>query len=113
MERVATGYPRFVIHPLVQKLAKQIGDGCPCLPFPSLRAANLAAEFVRKNANTEAEVINQKQAFGVVTSGTGTNALRSFWQHTGLIVSSCQAEALLTGEGLTQDSESVRSSLRG
>src|SRR5579859_360787 len=46
MERVATGYPRFVIHPLVQKLAKQIADGRPCLPFPSLRAANLAAEFV-------------------------------------------------------------------
>lgn len=111
MERVSSGYPRFVIHPLVQELAKQIGNSRPCLPFPSLRAAKLAADFVRRTANTQAEVVNQKHAFAVVTSGTGTNALRAFWQHTGLIVSSRQAEALLTGKRIEQD-ESVRVSLR-
>ena len=39
---LTSGYPRFFIHAEVQELARQIGDGKPCLPFPSLRAAQLA-----------------------------------------------------------------------
>jgi cystathionine gamma-synthase len=111
MGRVTSGYPRFVIHPLVQKLAEKIADGRACLPFPSVRAANSAAEFIRRTANQDAEVVTQKGAFGVVTSGSGNNALRSFWQHAGLIVSSRQAEALLAGRP-EPDSMAVRASLR-
>jgi len=112
MERVASGYPRFVIHPLIEKLGKQMGDGRPCLPFPSLRAADSAAEFVRRTAHIEAQVITQADACAVVTSGPGINALRAFWQHTGLIVSSRQAEALLTGQCAAPDGASTRASLR-
>lgn len=112
MERVSTGYPRFVIHPFVQKLGREITGGRPGLPFPSLRAATMAADFVRRNADTEAEVIQQKNAFAVATGGTGTNALRSFWQHTGLIVSSRQAEALLTDRTCAIEGQGVRASLR-
>jgi len=112
MERVSSGYPRFVIHPLVQKLAKEIGDARPCLPFPSLRAAQSAADFVRRAAHTEAEVVKEKRICAVVTSGSGMTALRSFWQHTGLIVSSRQAEALLTNHCSEVDGASVRASLR-
>ena len=39
MERMSSGYPRFVIHPLVQEIARHLGRGQPCLPFPSARAA--------------------------------------------------------------------------
>ena len=46
ISRLASGYPRFFIHPEVQELAQQIGDGSPCLPFPSLRAARLGARFI-------------------------------------------------------------------
>src|ERR1700736_5742486 len=46
VDRLATGYPRFVVHPLVQELGRQIGQGHSCLPFPSRRAAEMAAQFV-------------------------------------------------------------------
>ena len=31
---LTSGYPRFFIHAEVRELARQIGDGQPCLPFP-------------------------------------------------------------------------------
>jgi cystathionine gamma-synthase len=112
MQRVQTGYPRFVIHRLVQTLAHRISGGKPCLPFPSRRTAEEAADFVRRSSDSKAEVVHQTGAFGVTTSGTGINALRSFWQHTGLIVSSRQAEALLNGRQADADGFHLQASLR-
>jgi cystathionine gamma-synthase len=40
---LSSGYPRFFIHAQVRELAQQIGEGRPCLPFPSLRAAPACA----------------------------------------------------------------------
>src|ERR1041384_2867119 len=99
MSRLASGYPRFVVHPLVQELAKSLTDGEPCLPFPSARAAQLCAEFVRRTPGVEGKVVEHKGIYSVVASGLGHAALRTFWQHTGLIISSRQAEALLAGRG--------------
>src|SRR5438045_2757929 len=112
MERVVSGYPRFVIHPLVQELARHTGRGRPCLPFPSARAAQQAASFVRRMTKAETEVVSERDIFSVITTGNGTDALRSFWQHTGLIVSSRQAEALLGGKSPEADGILVRASLR-
>src|SRR5579859_982509 len=42
---LSMGYPRFVVHPLVQELGRRLGGSSPCLPFPSARAAELAAAF--------------------------------------------------------------------
>ena len=89
MARITSGYPRFVIHPLVQAMAKQIGGW----PFPSQRVAEMAAEFVRRQG-APATVVPQH---GVATDAAGALALKAFWQHTGLIVSSRQAEAFLAG----------------
>ena len=95
IKRLATGYPRFVVHPLVQELGRYVGHDGFCLPFPSLRAAQLAAEFVRRSGELPAKVVTRNGVFGVLTNNDGLATLRSFWQHTGLIVSSRQAEALL------------------
>jgi cystathionine gamma-synthase len=95
IERLATGYPRFVVHPLVQEVARHLGKGQPSLPFPSLRVAECAAAFVRRTADPAAKVASRDTVFGVVTTTDGLAALRTFWQHTGLIVSSRQAEAIL------------------
>jgi cystathionine gamma-synthase len=65
MSHIRTGYPRFVIHPLVREMQRQLGR----FPWPSQRVAEMAAGFVPE----------------------------MFWQHTGLIVSSRQAEAFLSG----------------
>src|SRR5579859_1790917 len=110
IERLATGYPRFVVHPLVQELARHIGGGKPAMPFPSLSAAQRAAAFARRTLDPTAEVVSRAGVFGVVTTTEGLTALRTFWQHTGLIVSSRQAEALLKQRRFS--AEDVSRSLR-
>jgi cystathionine gamma-synthase len=112
INRLSTGYPRFVVHPLVQELGRRIGNGNPCLPFPSLRAAQLAVEFVRRSGDLPAKVVTRDGVFGVLTNNDGLNALRSFWQHTGLIVSSRQAEALLERQAAGPGSDAAQISLR-
>jgi cystathionine gamma-synthase len=112
MRRLASGYPRFVIHPLVRELSQQIGRGQPCLPFPSIRTAGMAAAYVRRSSGEKAMAVAQRGVYGVVTTDLGTPGLRAFWQHSGLIVSSRQAEAHLAGRGSRGDDGAVRRSLR-
>lgn len=112
MARMSSGYPRFVVHPLVQELARHIGQGQPCLPFPSRLAAESCADFVRRTGGADARVITRDSVHAVTTTGAGTTALKNFWQHTGLIVSSRQAAAYLAGRGESNDSAGIRASLR-
>jgi cystathionine gamma-synthase len=112
LERLATGYPRFVVHPLVQELAQHVSGGRPGLPFPSQIAAEQAAAFVRRTSDPSAKVISRDGVFAVSAAPAGLTALRSFWQHTGLIVSSRQAEALLKRRKRPSDSEEAHRSLR-
>ncbi len=109
---LSSGYPRFFIHAEVRELARQIGDGKPCLPFPSLRVARRCASFIERSSDAQAKVVAAGGIHGVVTSEAGTAALRAFWQHTGLIVSTRQAEALLAGRSPETDDAAVRQSLR-
>ncbi|MDD5351130.1 MAG: PLP-dependent transferase [Chthoniobacteraceae bacterium] len=106
LTRLACGYPRFVIHSLVRAVARALGgtDG-RSLPFPSLRAAEECAAYIRR---TTGEPASLRPASGpetggarlvcVTTSETGAPALLAFWQHTGLIVSTRRAEAFLAGK---------------
>jgi cystathionine gamma-synthase len=112
MARLRGGYPRFVIHPLVQETARRIGKGEPCLPFPSAGVAQMAAEFIRKSSGQSATVAVWNHLHGVVTTDAGYLAARAFWQHTGLIVSTRQAEAYLTDAGNDPCAVGVRQSLR-
>ena len=112
MERLSSGYPRFVVHPLVEQLGKSLADGQPCLPFPSRRTAEFAADFVRRTTGGEALIVCRNGVYGVVAPGNGHGALRVFWQHAGLIVSSRQAEAHLSGKGFGTNGRSVCASLR-
>lgn len=112
LSKLRTGYPRFVIHPLVQQLAERLAPGRPCLPFPSRRAATLAAEFVRRTACANAELVSGHGVFGVASDVTGAEALKAFWQHTGLIVSTRQAESCLAGRAPRRDGNDIRKSLR-
>jgi cystathionine gamma-synthase len=97
IQQLRTGYPRFFIHRRVQELAEWLAPGRPCLPFPSLTAAEWAADFTRRRQH-EAQVVSRGKVFGVATSREGRPVLQEFWQHTGLIVSSRQAEDCLNGK---------------
>ncbi len=113
MARLSSGYPRFVVHPLVQEVARRLGNGRPCLPFPSARAAELCAKFVQATSGEAAKVVSRDGLYGVMAEGgAGHTALRSFWQHTGLIVCSRQAEAYLAGRRAGPDDGAVRTALR-
>jgi cystathionine gamma-synthase len=110
--KLATGYPRFVVHPLVRALAKRLAGDSPCLPFPSLRVAYLCVRFIQRSSGETARIVSDQGVHGVTTSEAGAPALKAFWQHTGLIVSSRQAEASLKGRRSEKDSAAVRRSLR-
>jgi cystathionine gamma-synthase len=112
MSRLQCGYPRFVIHPLVQELARHIAGNQPCLPFPSARSAGMCAQFIRQQSGAPTDVVKFSGVFGVVTSEPGSAALKAFWQHTGLIVPTRQAEAILSGRRGETDVEPARRSLR-
>ncbi len=109
--RLRSGYPRFVIHALVRELAERIGGGRPCLPLPSRHAARLCTTFVRRFGGEDARIVERDGCFGVVTTDAGLAALKAFWQHTGLIVSTRRAAAALRGD-TGHPGEEVRASLR-
>jgi cystathionine gamma-synthase len=112
VSRLTSGYPRFVIHPQVRALVGLVAPGQPALPFPSERSAGLAADFIRRQTGEAATVSAGRGVWVVVTTEAGQAALHAFWQHSGLIVSSRQAEALLTGTAARPDTAAIRQSLR-
>ncbi len=112
MTRLKAGYPRFVIHPLIQELAQRIAGDQPCLPFPSASVAEQCVAFIRQQGGGPAEVRALHGVFGVVTSEPGQVALRAFWQHTGLIVPTRHAEAVLAGRVGDTGAAAARESLR-
>jgi cystathionine gamma-synthase len=110
--KLSTGYPRFVVHSLVRALASRLGGEGSCLPFPSLRAAYLCVGFIRRMSEERVRIVSDRGVYGVVTTEAGRPYLKAFWQHTGLIVSSRQAEAILTGRMNGDEDAAVRRSLR-
>jgi len=108
IDQLSGGYPRFVIQPLVQELARSISPESFCLPLPAASVAERALNFVKRVSGEPATVIRKHGVHALVTSGPGTIAAKAFWQHTGLIVSSRQAEASLEGKARpTSNGENV------
>lgn len=112
MARLRSGYPRFWVHPLVRAVAEALAPGRPCLPFPSARVAAQAAGYVRQSTGAPAELVHRDAVTGVVTDALGEPALRAFWQHTGWILSTRQAEAFLAGRGEPAETAEARRALR-
>lgn len=115
LSRLACGYPRFVIHALVAETARRFSNSPHCLPFPSVRVAGMAVAFIRRTTGQEASLLGSgdaAQIHAVATTEAGASALRAFWQHTGLIVSTRRAEAFLAGKGVPVVEEEMHVSLR-
>ncbi len=92
-----TGYPRFLVNKGVERIGQSMAPGQCCLPFPSRKAAESCAAFVRRESGAETEIVEDGALHGVATADAGGSALKAFWQHAGLIVSSRRAEAHLAG----------------
>ncbi len=110
--RLSTGYPRFMHHPLVRQVARELSPEGHCLPFPSRKTSEACAHFARKT-DPSARIVSKRGLFGVCAHAeAGRDALKAFWQHTGMIVSSRQAEAWLAGKSESPEAPEVRRSLR-
>jgi len=107
VSRMQTGYPRFLVHKLIDKIAEGMAPGQPCLPFPSRSVAEKCATFVSRESGAEARLVADGDLCGVATTEEGGKALRAFWQHTGLIVSSRQAQAHISNRAPSSGEEII------
>lgn len=112
IDKLTSGYPRFVVHAQVRALARFLCADAPCRPFPSRQAADLCVSYIGRSSGASAQVVARDGAVGVTTTETGGAALQAFWQHAGLIVSSRQAKALLAGRREGEEAAAIRQSLR-
>jgi cystathionine gamma-synthase len=99
------GYPRFVLHPFIRALFSVARNrfavpGESVYVFPSLRSAQRAVEYLAKNPELPSRIcsLERDDLHAVVTSSAGGELLREFWQHSGEVVSSRRAQALLHSE---------------
>jgi cystathionine gamma-synthase len=97
-----TGYPRFVFHPYVQKLIayceKQFANpGEQCLIFPSLKVAQSAVEFIQSQSDLPVSVfgLGFADVHAISFAAEASPLAKAYWQHSGEIVSSRLAKAIL------------------
>lgn len=89
------GYPRFVYHPYVKQLIAQAEARWAkinetCLIFPSRNVAEQCRDFMG-----DGRIETLESVFAVVFSKEKEAKAKEFWQHTGMICSSRQCEAVL------------------
>lgn len=118
MQRLTTGYPRFVYNAHCRRLfgegaARFAADGESCLVFPSRRTAAACAEFIERRAQCQSRLheLPGHDVWAVVFPVAAAPAAKAFWQHTGVGVSSRQAEAVLEGRRPV-DATSAQSAIR-
>jgi len=101
MAVLRAGYPRFVYHPLCQRLfdqmAKQYGQADErCLVFPSKRAADrFEVWMASRRAVVRLHETNNNGVIVACFAKGHADLARTYWQHTGDGVSSRLAEACL------------------
>ena len=114
VDRMATGYPRFVHHPMIRQLFAECvkrfaKPGETCIAFPSRHTAELCQEFLyRHGIQSGLNAVGANQLFAVNFGAEHLKTAKYFWQHTGAIVSSRLAEATLQGRPLPPADEAWR-----
>lgn len=96
------GYPRFVIHPLVQQLfdyctAKYALEEETCFVFPSFKVAKQAIKFIESHAEVQCRIqdLGKYDLSCVVLPKIAYDLAKAYWQHSGEIVSSRLAQQVL------------------
>lgn len=98
------GYPRFFFHPdtarlfaAIERMLPQAGD-C-AIAFPSERVAWRCAKFIHDETGIQTEIVGPMQGavYAVLMPTAARDTAKAFWQHTGEIIPSRQAVALLEG----------------
>jgi cystathionine gamma-synthase len=117
--RMQCGYPRFFLHPTVVRLfqaceARFARRGECCFAFPSRRVAERCVAFVVKEKGIEGSLnaLEPHSVYAVTVPIEARDTVKAYWQHTGQIVSSRQAERILRGPLATADGTPEKQVLR-
>ena len=103
-DKLACGYPRFVYHPGVTRLSEAIlerrgllGKGAQCAVMPHGAAAERLAAFLSVHCDASlVRTVAEAGVHAVLYPEHLAPEAKSFWQHTGELVSSRQAIASLS-----------------
>ena len=121
-----TGYPRFVIHPCVEKLfrharGRNAREGEEVFVFPCRAAAERAMHFLLRNGNCGGRIVelagensNAQPLAALFFPEHGRTWVKLYWQHAGEIISSRRARAFLSGcsDEAEHDGKAARTKLR-
>ncbi len=117
--RMASGYPRFFLHPTVRELLRVCEErfaapGECCFAFPSRRVAERCAHFVRRQKGIEGHIhqFDQEGVFCVSAPVAARDDLKAYWQHAGQIVSSRVAARILARRPRPNDGGEAKAALR-
>ena len=113
------GYPRFFLNPAIRQLfesaeQRYANDGEFSLVFPSENVAKRCIEFVRRDCGTtgRTDQLDSTQFHATTFPRDAEKSARSYWQHSGEVISSRAAVAMLEGNvpsiSTTPAKESVR-----
>ena len=101
-EKLRAGYPRFVFLKSVMRLFKKAEElfakpGEAAMVLPSARVALRLQQFLHKNGVEHVDMHDffAHGAFAVTFPASAANHAKAFWQHTGEIISSRFADAVL------------------
>lgn len=114
--KMNSGYPRFFIHTTIKQLCQKLEDkygrqGEKCMVFPSYKVAKRCREFIKNRSSSKVRVlqlstpepVNETEkstkvgtSIGVVFFQEQDYALaKSYWQHSGEVLSSRMAEYIV------------------
>ena len=102
-DRLANGYPRFVFHPLVRELMAKVErehatPGEKAFVFPSRRTAQECAAYVGKKTGSALRIVPVGGGIAATIAADSVAAVcKAYWQHSGNVVSSRRAAAVLSG----------------
>lgn len=116
--QLRTGYPRFFIHPLTERLFQLCGHRFArsdelCHVYPSRATAERCVQTVRawSGQDSRVEALAADGPFVVCFPRTAADAARKHWRHSGDGISSRRAETLLEGQP-TPDGRTAKQEVR-
>ncbi len=119
IDALACGYPRFVYHPFVQDLIAACERRFPAngrcfVAFPSRRVAESCCQYLTDDSSSE-PAIHDFGALGIHAVSVNTahsESVRSYWQHSGDVISPRMAKAALAPEPGWSDGKEIKEVLR-
>jgi cystathionine gamma-synthase len=103
IRRLLAGYPRFFLHPATARLFAEAtqalaDNGSKAVVFPTRDAAQRAQRFVEKRSDSASRIASYEGLQALIVSEAELPVAMDYWRYAGEIVSSRQAERVLSGE---------------